>query len=71
MHHRLASQAMRQLLLGTLQRLRNVLRVLERAQNLLHAAIARIDTTAHLAQADMGVHCLSQCGVCLIQGDGN
>jgi len=71
MHHWLAHQTMRQLRLGALQRFLNVSRVLERGQNLLHAAIARKDTTARLAQADMGVHCLLQGGVCLIKGDGN
>jgi hypothetical protein len=71
MHHWLTHQAMRQPLLGALQWFLNVSRILERGQNLLHAAIARKDTTARLAQADMGIHCLSQCGVCLIKGDGN
>jgi hypothetical protein len=71
MHHGRAHQAMRQLRLGALQRFLNVSRVLERSQDLLHTAIARIDTIARLAQADMGVHGLSQGGVCLIKGDGN
>jgi len=71
MHHGRAHQAMRQLRLGALQRFLNVSRVLERSQDLLHTAIARIDTIARLAQADMGVHGLAQGGVCLIKGDGN
>jgi len=62
---------MHQLLLGMLQRFLNVSRILKRGQDLLHAAITRKDTTARLAQADMGVHCLPQCGVCLIKGDGD
>jgi len=71
MHHRLTHQALRQPLLGALQRFLNVSRVLERGQNLLYAAIARKDTAARLAQADMSMHCLPQCGVCLIKGDGD
>jgi len=71
MHRWLTHQALRQPLLGALQRFRNVSRVLEGGQNLLHAAIAREDPAARLAQADMGVHCLPQCSVCLIKGDGD
>ena len=71
MHHWLAHQAMRQLRLGALQRFLNVSRVLERGQNLLHAAIARIDTTARLTHPDMGVYGLPQGCVCLIKGDGD
>jgi hypothetical protein len=71
MHHRLTHQALRQPRLGALQRFLNVSRILERGQNLLDAAIARKDTAARLAQADMGVHCLPQCSVCLIKGDGD
>ena len=68
MHHRLTHQALRQPRLGALQRFLNVSRLLEPGEDLLHVAIARKDTTARLAQADMGVHCLPQGCVCLIEG---
>jgi hypothetical protein len=71
MYDWLTHQKMRQPFLSTLERRLKVLRLLERSQDLLHTAIARKDTTARLAQADMRVHCLPQCGVCLIKGDGD